>query len=109
MGRRVAPPIIRRRSTLLVSGLLALVTAGAMLNVTANAAEESADDPQTMACGDGSYNAEVVQDGSTWTAPGYSGDSMPEAIRAGIASLSEGRTSIESVVVRGSGDIGSED
>jgi hypothetical protein len=109
MGRRVAPPIIRRRSTLLVSGLLALVTAGAMLNVTANAAEESADDPQTLACGDGSYNAEVVQDGSTWTAPGYSGDSMPEAIRAGIASLSEGRTSIESVVVRGSGDIGSED
>ncbi|MEO3752879.1 right-handed parallel beta-helix repeat-containing protein [Streptomyces sp. B6B3] len=109
MGRRVAPPIIRRRATLLVSGLLALVTAGAMLNVTANAAEESADDPQTLACGDGSYNAEVVQDGSTWTAPGYSGDSMPEAIRAGIASLSEGRTSIESVVVRGSGDIGSED
>ncbi len=109
MGRRVAPPIIRRRSTLLVSGLLALVTAGATLGVTANAAEEPADDPQTMACGDGSYNAEVVQDGGTWTAPGYSGDSMPEAIRAGIDSLTDGRSSIESVVVRGSGDIGSED
>jgi hypothetical protein len=106
MGRRAAPPITKRKPALILSALVAVVATVAGLTMTANAAE----DPETkQGCGGGTYNAEVVQDGSTWTAPGYSGDSMPEAVRAGIASLTEGRTSIESVVVRGSGDIGSED
>lgn len=106
MGRRAASPITKRKPALILSALVAAVATVATFSMTANAAE----DPETkQGCGGGTYNAEVVQDGSTWTAPGYSGDSMPEAVRAGIASLTEGRTSIESVVVRGSGDIGSED
>ncbi|MGP3970853.1 right-handed parallel beta-helix repeat-containing protein [Streptomyces sp. 6N223] len=109
MGRRAASPITRRRPALILSAIVAAVATAATLTVSANAAEDPGSPETKQDCGGGTYNAEVVQDGSTWTAPGYTGDSMPEAVRAGIASLTEGRTSIESVVVRGSGDIGSED
>jgi hypothetical protein len=94
---------------MIIAAAVAAVASAATLTVTANAAEDPGPPGAKQGCGGGTYNAEVVQDGSTWNAPGYSGDSMPEAVRAGIASLTEGRTSIESVVVRGSGDIGSED
>ncbi len=105
MGSRAASPGRKRRFTILAAGLLAVVSSGAGLTAMAGTAEDTADAPETLACGDGSYDAEVVVDGSTWTAPGYSGDSMLEAMRAGVGSLTEGRTSMESVVVRGSGDV----
>ncbi|MFC0713120.1 RICIN domain-containing protein [Cellulomonas biazotea] len=60
-------------------------------------------------CG-GTYQAEVVQSGSTWTArrgstTTYSGTDMRTAIQTGIDSLTSGRTSKERVVVRGSGSM----
>ncbi len=59
-------------------------------------------------CGSGTYDAEVGQSGSTWTARNggrtvYSGGDMTAAVRAAVDSLSAGRSSQESVVVRGSG------
>ncbi|MFD0773840.1 RICIN domain-containing protein [Streptomonospora algeriensis] len=56
-------------------------------------------------CGTGSYDAEVTQSGGTYTAPGYNGGDLAEAVRAAIGSLSGGRSSQESVVVRASGDV----
>ncbi|KIH96565.1 parallel beta-helix repeat-containing ricin B lectin [Streptomonospora alba] len=61
-------------------------------------------------CGTGSYDAEVTQSGGTYTAAGggtvhYSGGDLAEAVRAAIGSLSGGRGSQESVVVRASGDV----
>jgi hypothetical protein len=61
-------------------------------------------------CGSGSYDAEAVQNGSTWTARNggrtvYTGGDMLAAMRAAVGSLSSGRTSQESVVVRGSGSM----
>jgi hypothetical protein len=61
-------------------------------------------------CGSGSYHAEAVQSGSTWTARNggttlYTGSSMIEAMRRAVGSLTAGRTSKEKVVVRGSGSM----
>ncbi|WP_037679138.1 right-handed parallel beta-helix repeat-containing protein [Streptomyces albus] len=56
-------------------------------------------------CGTGSYQAEAVRNGNTWTAPGYSGTDMLSAMRAAVGSLSPGRTSKQRVVVRGSGSM----
>ncbi|MFD6950077.1 hypothetical protein A6A08_16045 [Nocardiopsis sp. TSRI0078] len=61
-------------------------------------------------CGGGSYHAEAVLNGSTWTARNggstvYTGGDMLAAMRAAVDSLSSGRTSQERVVVRGSGSI----
>ncbi|MEU4832613.1 right-handed parallel beta-helix repeat-containing protein [Streptosporangium sp. NPDC023615] len=63
-----------------------------------------------MACGDGSYNAEAVLSGSTWTARNgsrtvYTGTSMLSAMQAAVGSLTSGRTSKQRVVVRGSGSM----
>ncbi|WP_434743102.1 RICIN domain-containing protein [Micromonospora sp. SH-82] len=62
------------------------------------------------ACGGGSFNAEAVLNGSTWTARNggstvYTGTDMRAAVQAAIGSLSAGRTSKQRVVVRGSGSI----
>ncbi|WP_443075831.1 RICIN domain-containing protein [Streptomyces sp. TRM 70351] len=57
------------------------------------------------ACGTGSYRAEAVQSGGTWTAPGYRGTDMLAAMRAAVGSLTPGRGSMERVVVRGSGSV----
>lgn len=62
------------------------------------------------ACGSGSFNAEAVASGSTWTARNgsstvYTGNNMAAAIRAAVGSLSSGRTSKQRVVVRGSGSM----
>ncbi|MDT0266440.1 right-handed parallel beta-helix repeat-containing protein [Streptomyces sp. DSM 44915] len=108
MGSRAASPGIKRRYALLATGLAVVVAAGTGLTAAAGEStgpDQAPDPPRALACGDGSYDAEVTLDGDTWTAPGYSGGSMLEAMRAGVASLSEGRTSTESVVVRGSGDV----
>ncbi|WP_255951458.1 hypothetical protein [Streptomyces odontomachi] len=64
----------------------------------------------TASCGSLSYNAEVVQSGSTWTAKNgsstvYTGSDMLAAMQAGVNSLSSGRTSKQNVVVRGSGNV----
>ncbi|MEV4490540.1 RICIN domain-containing protein [Micromonospora coxensis] len=61
-------------------------------------------------CGSGSYQAEAVLNGSTWTARNgsstvYSGSSMLSAMQAAVNSLSAGRTSKQRVVVRGSGSM----
>ncbi|MUL42347.1 right-handed parallel beta-helix repeat-containing protein [Streptomonospora sp. PA3] len=62
------------------------------------------------ACGDGSYDAEAVHSGGTWTARNggetvYIGGSMLAAMRAAVGSLTPGRSSTEAVVVRGSGSM----
>ena len=59
-------------------------------------------------CGEGSYHAEAVLNGGTWTARNggttlYTGSSMIEAMRSAVGSLTPGRTSKQKVVVRGSG------
>ncbi|WP_342775615.1 RICIN domain-containing protein [Nonomuraea deserti] len=61
-------------------------------------------------CGSGSFNAEAVLSGSTWTARNggttlYNGGSMIEAMRAAVGSLTSGRTSKQKVIVRGSGSM----
>ncbi|MBF9130631.1 RICIN domain-containing protein [Plantactinospora sp. S1510] len=61
-------------------------------------------------CGSGSYNAEAVLSGSTWTARNggstvYTGSDMRSAMQAAVNSLSSGRTSKQRVVVRGSGSV----
>ncbi|WP_329106078.1 RICIN domain-containing protein [Micromonospora sp. NBC_01699] len=59
-------------------------------------------------CGSGSFNAEAVLNGSTWTARNggstvYTGGDMRSAMQAAVNSLSAGRTTKQRVVVRGSG------
>ena len=62
-------------------------------------------------CGSGSFQAEAVLSGSTWTARNssgasvYSGSDMRAAAQAAIGALSAGRTSKQRVVVRGSGSM----
>ncbi|MFY1686865.1 RICIN domain-containing protein [Plantactinospora sp. WMMB782] len=61
-------------------------------------------------CGSGSYNAEAVLNGGTWTARNggstvYTGNDMRSAVQAAVNSLSSGRTSKQRVVVRGSGSV----
>ncbi|MCR3750646.1 hypothetical protein [Lentzea californiensis] len=67
--------------------------------------------PQVMACGDGTFNAEAVLSGSTWTSRNgsrtvYTGSDMRSAVQAAVDSLTGGRTSKQWVVVRGSGSVG---
>ncbi|GAB3688120.1 right-handed parallel beta-helix repeat-containing protein [Nocardiopsis oceani] len=61
-------------------------------------------------CGEGSFDAEAELDGSTWTVRSgddvvHEGDDMLTAMREAVDSLDDGRTSQESVVVRGSGSV----
>lgn len=61
-------------------------------------------------CGSGTFNAEAVLSGGTWTVRNgtstvYTGASMLEAMRRAVGSLSPGRTAKQSVVVRGSGSM----
>jgi len=56
------------------------------------------------------YNATMIKSGSTWTVTNggqqrYSGADMEAALRAAYASLTSGRTSKQSILVQGSGDI----
>ncbi|MFV2021324.1 RICIN domain-containing protein [Micromonospora sp. LOL_023] len=66
--------------------------------------------PPSGSCGSGSFNAEAVLNGSTWTARNggstvYTGTSMLSAMQAAVNSLSAGRNSKQKVIVRGSGSI----
>ncbi|MBZ9643775.1 hypothetical protein, partial [Streptomyces sp. PSKA30] len=70
----------------------------------------SAPSRAAAACGEGSYQAEAVQSGSTWTARRggsvvHTGTDMRAAVQAAVNSLTAGRTSKERVVVRGSGSM----
>ncbi|MGP3982412.1 hypothetical protein [Streptomyces sp. KR80] len=118
MGRRAAPRI--NRTGMAVAGVTALLVTAAAVTVPAIAADEeqraaepvAAEAPPQAAadCGDGSYRAEAVKNGSTWTARRgssvvYTGGDMRAAMQAAINSLTSGRTSKERVVVRGSGSI----
>ncbi|CAL9552276.1 hypothetical protein SUDANB176_04470 [Streptomyces sp. enrichment culture] len=109
----------RRAALLAAAGATALLTAAGTMTApaaaaparTATAAQAPAPAPApAAACGDGSYQAEAVQSGSTWTARRggstvYTGTDMRAAVQAAINSLSSGRTSKERVVVRGSGTV----
>ncbi|MEU0806590.1 hypothetical protein [Streptomyces sp. NPDC005970] len=118
MGRRAAPPPSRapRRTRAALTGAVALLALGSGLSPSAVAAADpgragSAEaSPRLAACGDGSYQAEAVLSGSTWTARRgsgvvYTGTDMRAAMQAAINSLTAGRTSKERVMVRGSGSI----
>jgi hypothetical protein len=115
------PPRARRRpwrTGAVVLAAAALAASGAALGLhqasagTADAALTAADPPVSTlaACGDGGFNAEAVLSGSTWTSRNagrtlYTGGDMRAAVQAALDSLTAGRTSKQSVVVRGSGSM----
>ncbi|MEU5291834.1 hypothetical protein [Streptomyces umbrinus] len=128
MGRRAAPHVThkttrttrtsqppttagargRRAGVTAACCTTALLTGAALLTAPASAAPQQA---AAAACGEGSYQAEAVLNGSTWTARRgssvtYTGTDMRAAMQAAVNSLTVGRTSKERVVVRGSGAIG---
>ncbi|NGO07393.1 hypothetical protein G5C60_06935 [Streptomyces sp. HC44] len=123
MGRRAAPHLIgralgtrKKRAGVTAACATALLTGAAVLTAPADAAQEPAAAPEpaaaarAAACGDGSFQAEAVLSGSTWTARrgssvAYTGTDMRAAMQAAVNSLTAGRTSKERVVVRGSGSI----
>lgn len=66
--------------------------------------------PSNDECGSGSFHAEAVLSGGTWTARNgsrvvYTGSDMRAAMQAAVDSLTRGRTSKERVLVRGSGSM----
>jgi hypothetical protein len=94
--RRPVGPV--RRGGVVGAATAALVAAGVV----------AGSPPASAACGDGSFQAEAVLSGSTWTARNgggtvYSGGDMRAAVQAAVNSLSAGRTAKQAVVVRGSG------
>jgi hypothetical protein len=96
----------RRRAVVTAACATALLTGAALLSEPATAAAPQ----QAAACGEGTYQAEAVLSGSTWTARRgssvvYTGTDMRAAMQAAVSSLTAGRTSKERVVVRGSGSI----
>lgn len=104
----------RRAALLAAAGATALLTAVGTMTAPATAAPSPTTTTEAparaAACGDGSYQAEAVLNGSTWTARRgsgtvYTGTDMRAAVQAAIGSLTSGRTSKERVVVRGSGSI----
>jgi hypothetical protein len=94
----------RWRTPMTILAAAALVVPGAAYAATAPEAPVTT----LAACGDGSFNAEAVLSGSTWTSRNgsrtvYTGGDLRAAVQAALDSLSAGRTSKQSVVVRGSG------
>ncbi|SDJ48386.1 hypothetical protein SAMN04488074_102176 [Lentzea albidocapillata subsp. violacea] len=66
--------------------------------------------PRIMACGDRTFNAQAVLNGSTWTSRNgsrtvYTGTDMRSAVQSALNSLTAGRTSKQWVLVRGSGSV----
>ncbi|MFD3834933.1 hypothetical protein ACFWWC_01535 [Streptomyces sp. NPDC058642] len=94
---------MRSRAALIAgTAAVALMTAG----ITATTAPQAA----AAACGEGSYQAEAVLNGGTWTARRgsttvYTGTDLRAAAQAAVNSLTSGRTTKERVVVRGSGSM----
>jgi hypothetical protein len=101
MANPTHKPRRRWRTGLVVVTTTALVGTGVVVGIQQASA---------AACGEGSFNAEAVLNGSTWTARNggstvYTGTDMRAAVQAALNSLTAGRTSKQSVVVRGSGSI----
>ncbi|MFD3614874.1 hypothetical protein ACFWWT_06435 [Streptomyces sp. NPDC058676] len=97
----------RRAALIAAAGTAALLTAVGTLTAPATAAPAPA---VAAACGEGSYQAEAVRNGSTWTARRggstvYTGTDLRAAVQAAVNSLTAGRTAKERVVVRGSGSM----
>ncbi len=94
---------MRRRAALIAgTAAAALMAAG----ITATTVPPAA----AAACGEGSYQAEAVLNGGTWTARRgsttvYTGTDLRAAAQAAVNSLTSGRTAKERVVVRGSGSM----
>lgn len=87
---------------MLILAATALLSTGTLVYAPAASA--------ATACGSGSYQAEAVLNGNTWTARAgattlYTGTSTRDAIRSAIGGLQAGRTSKQAVVVRGSGSV----
>ncbi|MFF9755566.1 hypothetical protein ACF1FC_22755 [Streptomyces sp. NPDC014344] len=101
------------RAASLAAAATALLTATTTLTPPAAAAQPPAPAPapaRAAACGDGTYHAEAVKNGSTWTARRggstvHTGTDMRAAVQAAIGALTANRTSKERVVVRGSGSL----
>ncbi|MFI0506220.1 hypothetical protein ACH3WN_25740 [Streptomyces albogriseolus] len=103
---------MRRKAALLAtSAATTLLTATATLTAPTASAEAPAPAPaRAAACGDGTYHAEAVKNGSTWTvrrgsSTVHTGTDMRAAVQAAIGALTANRTSKERVVVRGSGSV----
>ncbi|MEH1130287.1 hypothetical protein [Micromonospora sp. CPCC 206061] len=101
MANPTQKPRRRWRTGLVVVTTTALVGTGVVVGIQQASA---------AACGEGSFNASAVLSGSTWTSRNgnttvYTGTDMRAAVQAALNSLSAGRTSKQSVVVRGSGSI----
>lgn len=100
---------MRCRAASLAAAATALLTATTTLTPPAAAAQPPAP-ARAAACGDGTYHAEAVKNGSTWTARRggstvHTGTDMRAAVQAAIGALTANRTSKERVVVRGSGSL----
>ncbi|MFJ7771778.1 hypothetical protein ACIQ1J_26105 [Streptomyces sp. NPDC097107] len=98
----------RRSALLATAGAVALLTAAGTLTTPATATAAPA--RTAAACGEGSYQAEAVRSGNTWTARRggtvvHTGSDMRAAVQAAVNSLTSGRTAKERVVVRGSGTV----
>jgi hypothetical protein len=101
MANPTHKPRRRWRTGLVVVTATALVGTGVVVGTQQASA---------AACGEGSFNASAVLSGSTWTSRNgnttvYTGTDMRAAVQAALNSLTAGRTSKQSVVVRGSGSI----
>jgi hypothetical protein len=88
---------------------MAMLTGGGVVGLPQGAADSS-DEAAILACGDRSFNAEAVLNGSTWTSRNggttvYTGGDMRAAVQAAISSLTAGRTAKQWVLVRGSGTV----
>lgn len=104
----VSSPVVPRSPRRAWRAAVMAVTATSLVVVGAAVGLQQA---SAAACGDGSFNAEAVKSGSTWTARNggntvYTGTDMRAAMQGAINSLASGRTSKQRVLVRGSGDIG---
>ncbi|MDT0330042.1 right-handed parallel beta-helix repeat-containing protein [Nocardiopsis lambiniae] len=113
---RSPTPRTRRRALLGVAVAAVLAFGAATLTapgpepVALTAVEEAAPAETFAACGDGGFDTEVTQNGSTYTARAggstlYRGGDMLAAMRAAVNGLSPGRTTRERVVVRASGSM----
>ncbi|MFD7302815.1 hypothetical protein ACFV83_18125 [Streptomyces pharetrae] len=103
----------RRAALLAATGATALLTtAGTLAAPTATTATAATTGATAVAaaCGEGSYQAEAVLNGGTWTARRggtvvHTGTDMRAAVQAAVNSLTAGRTAKQRVVVRGSGSM----
>ncbi|GAA2411745.1 hypothetical protein GCM10010420_45960 [Streptomyces glaucosporus] len=125
MGSRAARSPRKRAVAAVAAGLLSVAALGTLATTSVGAVEsrtrpapagqapaaaQAAGTAAAAACGEGSYQAEAVLSGGTWTARRggstvYTGSSMRDAMQAAVNSLTPNRTSKERVVVRGSGSI----